>query len=298
MRPEREPWWCAGLRWSTAGPALVWRHRGRGERLSPLPPGRDLAFTTGDRRRCVGVRRGGRHTPCPAGAEVPEAAVSAQCAACARLDRSHSVAADTMADDPRPYDVYLAWFGPGLVKVGITAAEREGVRLLEQAALSYALLGRGPLMAARRAEAVLGAALAVPDRFPYAAKRAARCPLPPQERRAAELAALHERARSLAGLPESLEVRAFAPVHHDAAFHLERIRPGYGVVELAAGCTVAGRVVAVAGPDVYVETTDAGLLLVDARRLAGRPLLAAAPDARTTAAIRPAEPPPPPEPLF
>ncbi|XBQ30306.1 DUF2797 domain-containing protein (plasmid) [Streptomyces rapamycinicus] len=115
---------------------------GPGERLSPLTPDRPLSFTTGPRRACVGVRRGARHTPCPAGAEVPAAAVSAQCPDCARLDRSYSVAADTRTDDPRPYDVYLAWFGPELVKVGITAAEREGARLLEQAALSYCLLGR------------------------------------------------------------------------------------------------------------------------------------------------------------
>ncbi|MFI9240766.1 DUF2797 domain-containing protein [Streptomyces cinnamoneus] len=299
MGTESGLWQCAGLRWSTQGPALVWRHPIQGERLSALPRGRTLAFTTGEQRRCVGVRRSGRHTPCPDRAEVPDSAVSAQCAECARLDRAHSVAADTIADDPRPYDVYLAWFGPGLVKVGITAAEREGVRLLEQAALSYALLGRGPLMAARRAEAVLGAALAVPDRFPYAAKRIARVPAPPRESRVAELAELHERARGLAGLPESLAVRDFAPVHHDEAFHLDGIRPGHGLVEPAADRTVAGRVTAVAGPDVYLEAANEQPLLVDARQLAGWTLTAAAPDAPTTArtTLIPDQPPAP-EALF
>ncbi|MBB4893731.1 hypothetical protein FHS39_002762 [Streptomyces olivoverticillatus] len=290
MDPRHTDWSCAGLRWSTSGPALLWRHPVRGERLSALPPQKRLAFATGARRLCTGVRRGGRHTPCPAAAEVPAAAVSAQCPECARLDRSRSVAADTALDDPRPYDVYLAWFGPRLVKVGITAAERQGVRLLEQAALSYALLGRGPLMAARRAEAVLGAALSVPDRFPYAAKRAARHPLPSQQRRTAELAELHARACALEGLAESLAVRAFAPVHHDAAFHLERLRPCDGTVELAAGCTVAGSVLAVVGPDVYLEEGDGRLLLVDGRQLAGWALTATAPDAATTAAIRARQP--------
>ncbi|GAA0497133.1 DUF2797 domain-containing protein [Streptomyces stramineus] len=299
MSRAQEGWTCAGVRWKPDGPALAWLHPAHGERISPLPPGRPLAFTTGAARRCVGVRRSGRHTPCPAAAEVPAPAVSAQCAPCARLDRSHSVAADTALDDPRPYDVYLAWFGPGLIKVGITAAEREGVRLLEQAALSYALLGRGPLMAARRAEAVLGTALAVPDRFPYAAKRAARHPLPPRELRTAELAGLHERALGLAGLPESLAVRAFAPVHHDALFHLDRLRPGHGVIELSAGCTVSGAVAAVAGPDLYLDAEDGRLLLADARQLAGWPLLAAAPGAATTAAVRPSRPEPDgPEALF
>ncbi|WP_424891020.1 DUF2797 domain-containing protein [Streptomyces sp. XH2] len=285
MRAEQEDWRCGGVRWGAAGPALVWLHPAHGERSTPLSAGRPVAFTTGAARRCVGVRRGGRRTPCPVGAEPAASAVSAQCAECARLDRSHSVAADTALDDPRPYDVYLAWSVPGAVKVGITAAEREGVRLLEQAALSYALLGRGPLMAARRAEAVLGAALSVPDRIPYAAKRAARCPAPSQELRTAELAGLHAQACGLATLPESLTVLPFAPVHHDAAFHLDRLRPGCGTVVLAPGRTVAGTVAAVAGPDLYLDAADGRQLLVDARRLAGWALAAAPPGVETTAEV-------------
>ncbi|MFI9723583.1 DUF2797 domain-containing protein [Streptomyces sp. NPDC052396] len=290
-------WRCAGVRWLLEGPALVWLGPDGMERLSPLPVGRPLGFTTGSRRHCTGVRRGGRHTPCPVDAEPAVTAVSAQCADCARLDRSRSVAADTMADDPRPYDVYLAWFGPYLIKVGITAAEREGARLLEQAALSYALLGHGPLMAARRAEAVLGAALAVPDRFPYAAKRAARHPLPDRSLRTGQLAALHQQARQLPRLPESLTVLPFTPVHHDDAFHLDRLPSEGALVALDAGQTVAGQVAAVCGPDLYLHAADGRLLLVDTRLLAGWTLTAAAPDARTTASVRAPEPAGP-QPLF
>ncbi|TVL93325.1 DUF2797 domain-containing protein [Streptomyces sp. SAJ15] len=280
-------WRCAGLRWDRTGPALAWQHPLRGRRASPLSPGRPLAFTTGARRSCVGVRRGDRHTPCPSAAEVSVTAASAQCADCARLDRSYSVAADTRTDDTRPYDVYLAWFGPGLTKVGITAAEREGVRLLEQAALSFTLLGRGPLMAARRAEAVLGAALGVPDRIPYAAKRGARLAPPPPRERAAELETLYGRARELPGWPESLEALPCAPVHHDEIFGLGRIRSLDGVVALAPGSTVAGTVEAVAGPDVHLRTPDGRMPLLDARRLAGWALSAAAPGSAMTAEVRP-----------
>ncbi|MBB5118933.1 hypothetical protein AF335_07255 [Streptomyces eurocidicus] len=290
MRAGGDDWRCAGVRWRPTGPELAWLHPVHGGRASALPAGRPLAFASGDARRCLGVRRGGRHTPCPVGAALTATAVSSQCAECARLDRAHSVAADTIADDPRPYDVYLAWFAPGLIKVGITAAEREGARLREQAALSYALLGRGPLMAARRAEAVLGAALAVPDRFPYAAKRAARHPLPTRELRTAELAELHGRALGLAGLPESPAVRAFAPVHHDEEFHLDRLRPGHGLVELSPGCAISGRVAAVAGPDLYLDAADGRLLLVDTRQLAGWALRASDPGAAVTATVRPPEP--------
>ncbi|MFC5721579.1 DUF2797 domain-containing protein [Streptomyces gamaensis] len=287
---ERADWQCGGVRWQRCGPALLWLRPVHGERLSALLPERQVAFTIGAVRRCAGVRRGGRHTPCPADARIPGAAVSAQCPQCARLDRSRSVAADTAADDPRPYDVYLAWFGPGLLKVGITAAEREGTRLLEQAALSSALLGRGPLMAARRAEAVLGAALAVPDRFPYAVKRAARHPAAPREQRTAELAALHGRARALGTLPESLALRDFQPVHHDAVYRLDRLRPDCQVAEPAPGRTVSGRVAAVAGPDAYLDLADGRQVLLDGRRLAGWPLLPAAPGAVTTIDVRRAEP--------
>jgi hypothetical protein len=102
----------------------------------------------------------------------------ARCEECARLERAHSVAADTIADDPRSYHVYLAWFGPGMVKVGITGVERGSARLLEQGAITFSWLGRGPLMAARRTEELLRAALRVPDRIPYAEKRAVRAALP------------------------------------------------------------------------------------------------------------------------
>ncbi|KUJ68164.1 hypothetical protein ACZ90_21580 [Streptomyces albus subsp. albus] len=281
-------WRCAGGRWGPAGPALVWHHPEHGERTSPLTADRRLAFTTGSRRGCTGVRRGARTTPCPLGAELPASAVSAQCPECARLDRSYSVAADTRTDDRRPYDVYLAWFAPGLIKVGITAAERQGARLLEQAALSHALLGRGPLMAARRAESVLGAALGVPDRFPYPAKRAAREAPPEPAVRAAQLAALHRRAGALPGLPESLERLPWAPVHHDDAYGLDRLHragPTAGLLRPAAGVSVTGTVVAVAGPDLYLGLPDGRTVLLDLRRLAGWPLSAAAPGAPTTAEV-------------
>ncbi|MFF8812261.1 DUF2797 domain-containing protein [Streptomyces pactum] len=283
-------WCCDGLRWSAGGAGLVWRHPGHGERVSPLSPGRPVAFRTGARRGCTGVRRGARHTPCPTDAEVPAAAVAARCPECARLDRSYSVAADTRADDPRPYDVYLAWFAPGLIKVGITATEREGARLREQGALSFTLLGRGPLMAARRAEAVLGTALGVPDRFPYAARRAARHDPPGPSERAAELLALHARACALRTLPESLTPLPAEPVHHDAVFGLDRLReaaPAAGVLRLAPGRTVAGTVVAVAGPDVYLAGAGGRTVLLDVRQLPGWPLSAADPTAATTAEVVP-----------
>ncbi|MGA4877502.1 DUF2797 domain-containing protein [Streptomyces lydicamycinicus] len=263
-------WRCTGPRWSGGGPGsgpagrfgqrLGWYCAERGEeRMSLLPAGKPLAFAAQGERLCLGVRRAGRWIVCPYGAVLDGASAKDQCARCAQLDRSRSVAADTMADDPRPYGVYLAYFGPGLLKVGITAAERGPARLVEQGAVAYAWLGRGPLMAARRAEALLGSALAVPDRFTKAAKRAARGALPPVPDRAAELAQLHRTARELAGWPETLEPVEFACADHTELFGLDRI-PGE-VAELGgmtAGAEIVGEVLTGVGADVYLRLAGEG----------------------------------------
>lgn len=120
--------------------------------------------------------------------------------------------------------------------------------------MAYAWLGRGPLMAARRAEAVLGSALAVPDRFTKSAKRAARGALPPVADRVAELARLHARAQEPALWPETLEQVEFACTDHTELFGLDRI-PGE-VAELGgmtAGAEVVGEVLAGVGADVYLR---------------------------------------------
>ncbi|MGW1256061.1 DUF2797 domain-containing protein [Streptomyces sp. NPDC002513] len=263
-------WRCTGLSWGDGGPTLRWE----GGRRSGLERGRRVAFgvVAGSVRTCVGARGNG----CPVRAEVPGRSTGARCEECARLDRAHSVAADTVADDPRPYRVYLAWFGPGMVKVGITAAERGPARLLEQGAVSFSWLGHGPLMAARRTEELLRAALGVPDRIPYADKRAVRAALPPAGVRAAELAELHARAVELAGWPESLERAPFWAVDHGAVFGLEGLRRADGVVsELVAGGVVSGDLLAAAGPDLHLAT-GRGVVVLDTRLITGWELAGAA----------------------
>ncbi|MBT2404163.1 MULTISPECIES: DUF2797 domain-containing protein [unclassified Streptomyces] len=264
-------WWCTGIRWSEGRPAIGWYGEGRGERTSVLVYGQPLAFAARGERHCLGVRRAGKRTPCPTAATVPARTGNAQCPQCARLDRSFSVAADTNAADPRTYRVYLAWFGPGLVKVGITAEERGSARLLEQGAVTWAWLGRGPLMAARRTEELLRAALGVPDRIAYARKRAVRAHLPPEPERAREVAELHARAVALPGWPESLERVGCEAVDHARAFGLRGLPvPTRVITGMVPGGVVAGRLAGAAGPDLHV----ADGLVVDTRLLAGWELVA------------------------
>ncbi|MGC0376328.1 hypothetical protein RKD28_003844 [Streptomyces sp. SAI-229] len=249
---------------------LAWE----GGRRSALPRGKRVAFGVGGGgvRTCVGARG---HA-CPLGAAVPGRSTGARCEECARLDRAHSVAADTLVDDPRPYRVYLAWFGPGMTKVGITAVQRGPARLLEQGAVCFSWLGSGPLMAARRTEELLRAALRVPDRIPYAGKRAVRAVLPDgEEERAAEIAGLHARAVALDGWPESLAREPFRPVDHVGVFGLAGVPAAVGEVsELVAGGAVSGELVAAAGPDLHLETGK-GVVVLDTRLLTGWDLLPA-----------------------
>ncbi|MGW6024409.1 DUF2797 domain-containing protein [Streptomyces sp. NPDC055099] len=260
-------WRSAGLSWADgadgARPVLVWE---RGDAVSPLVVGRRVGFRALGHRGCVGARG----NPCPVAAPVPARGTQARCAECARLDRAHSVAADTIADDPRTYRVYLAWFGAELLKVGITREERGSARLLEQGAMAFAWLGRGPLMAARRAEELLRVALGVPDRISYARKRAVRATLPGAEERRRELEALHGFALALEGWPESLERLRAAVVDHGETFGLDRLAgdAGHAVTELVDGGVVLGDVVAVAGPDIYLTNADR-LLVLDSRLLRG-----------------------------
>ncbi|MGW3493353.1 DUF2797 domain-containing protein [Streptomyces sp. NPDC001020] len=273
-------WRCTGLRWGDGVPVLRWE----GGRRSALTRGKRVAFAVvaGGVRTCVGARGHG----CPTRAVVSGRSTGARCEECARLDRAHSVAADTVADDPRPYHVYLAWFGPGMVKVGITAVERGSTRLLEQGAVSFSWLGRGPLMAARRAEELLRAALRVPDRIPYADKRAVRAALPPAGERAAEVAELHARAAALDGWPESLERAPFRAVDHSGVFGLDGpIRVDGVVCELVPGGVVSGDLLAAAGPDLHLAT-GRGTVVLDTRLMTGWELTAATERDETTVPVR------------
>ncbi len=175
-----------------------------------------------------------------------------------------------------------------MLKVGITAEERGSARLLEQGAVCFSWLGTGPLMAARRTEELLRAALRVPDRIPYADKRAVRSALPGTgAERAEEVERLHARARALTGWPESLTPAPCRPVDHVHAFGLAELPPAVGeVTELVPGGAIAGSLVAAAGPDLHLATTT-GVLVLDTRLMRGWELTAADEGMEPTLPVRP-----------
>ncbi|MFD4371541.1 DUF2797 domain-containing protein [Streptomyces sp. NPDC058486] len=261
-------WRSGGVGWRGGSAGLRWW----GGRVSPVVYGQALVFRAVGGRACAGVRG----NACPVAAAVPGRSTGGLCPECARLDRAHSVAADTFADDPRPYRVYLAWFGPGTVKVGITGEHRGDARLLEQGAVAFCWLGRGPLMAARRTEEVLRQALGVPDRVSYDRKRALRVALPDAGARAVEIEELYGRALGVAGWGETLEALPFAAYDHGEVFGLSpsslftSLPPLDGSVsELVDGGVVTGRVLAAAGPDLHLLAPDGRHLALDGRLLGG-----------------------------
>ncbi|MGW5420153.1 DUF2797 domain-containing protein [Streptomyces sp. NPDC003943] len=268
-------WRSKGVSWRDGAPALRWA----GGRVSPLAYGRDIAFRAVGERHCAGARG----NACPLAAVVSGRSTGGRCPECARLDRAHSVAADTIADDPRPYRVYLAWSGPGMVKVGITAEERGDARLLEQGAVAFSWLGRGPLMAARRTEEVLRHALAVPDRVPYARKRAVRHTLPPAAEREREIGELYGRATGVPAWAETLEVLPCEVHDHGRLFGLDALTSyAAAVTELVDGGVVAGRLLAAAGPDLHLLDRAGRTVVLDTRLLTGWDLRRAAPDEAVT----------------
>ncbi|MYS71754.1 DUF2797 domain-containing protein, partial [Streptomyces sp. SID5926] len=74
-------------------------------------------------------------------------------------------------------------------------------------------------------------ALGVPDRIPYAHKRAVRDALPESEaERAAEIAGLHARAVALGGWPEALTPEPFRGVDHAGVFGIAGAERGPAAV--------------------------------------------------------------------
>ncbi len=128
----------------------------------------------------------------------------------------------------------------------------------------------------------------MPDRIPYARKRAERGRLPAPADRAREVAGLHARAAALPGWPQSLEPLQCEVVDHAAPFALDALpAPARAVTAMAPGAAVVGRLAGAAGPDLHL----ADGLVVDTRLLAGWELVAPGPGRTTdvpTAALPPA----------
>ncbi|GAB3162614.1 DUF2797 domain-containing protein [Myceligenerans halotolerans] len=282
-------WRPTGLVWTGTGSpaaALAWLSPTGKTRSSQVDMGVPFSATVGADRRCVGLWWDGRRIPCTARATIAPEAKSGQCASCAAIARTRSIATDTKLDDPRRFTVYLAHHG-SIVKAGITAAERGHARLLEQGALSSLFLSSGTLLSARRCESLLSAALGLPQQVGTARKRAARAAPGTTSSRDDELMAIAEQAEGMDWPPGQTRTPA-GPVDHTRTYGLPDagVAPTRQIDPLHAGSTISGEVTCRIGRDLYL-TTPCGIVLLDTGLLQGWSLTRAAHDATLTATTSP-----------
>jgi hypothetical protein len=233
--------------------------------------------------------------PCPIRATLADS-TDPQCAACAVADRGRAVGRDAaLGDDGRVYVLYLAWFGPDLIKVGLTAADRGRDRLLEQGAIAYTPLAQGAYTPIRRAERLIAGAGLAPERLPGQVTAAAWWDLPPAAERARSLAAVRQSTAAQMTWPPGA-----TPVPRDVTdqagdFGLDRPPPAtYGeVTGIADDAKIAGEIRLIVGRRLLIDTVS-GPLLIDMRRIAGFAITAHAvgpPDGiQTVTRIRPRDP--------
>lgn len=131
-------------------PLLVLQQDGAFISMFPISESFTLTFDM-TQRYCVGWRdmATGERFPCPDGQKVMSK--YEQCAACQKRTgfnpafyHAATVSAQQEARNLEPHILYLAHFGPGVVKVGISHAKRGHSRLLEQGARSALILEELP----------------------------------------------------------------------------------------------------------------------------------------------------------
>lgn len=262
-----------GLYWR-GGEALLTLARPDGhETALRMRPGTPVAWQLDGTRHCIGVWLGSDRprVMCPDNTKLDPAAVNGQCAKCARMDPGRRIATDTGLDDQRQFSVYLAWFGPGLMKIGLTATERGTDRLTEQGALAYTWAGHGPLTSCRRAEQVTVDAGLAPDKLTHMTKADALWRATGSPDAETELSELHHHVTT---------ARAWGPPVDTARPRVVDLRPRYGldsttrrpatrVVAFANRAVLRGHLACLVGRDCVIATDDDSPLLLDLRLLAG-----------------------------
>ncbi len=244
-----------------------------------------MGYQLGGQRCCTGVwlAQQQRRQPCPFGHPIPPPATRAQCDPCGAVDPGKRFARNATLDNGREYALYLAWFGPGLTKVGLTATERGADRLAEQGALAFTWLAHGRLPTIRAAEQRVSASGLAPERRQRRVKLTSWWKLPDHTQRHEQLRAAYQQIIETVPWPTGLNREACAVVDQVELFGLGALPNSYQeITALASDAVLSGTVRCAVGRELLVDTQD-GPLLADTRLLAGWPLhpTAAAPTGLT-----------------
>lgn len=277
MTDPRDGSWATGLHWHGGNAALTVINNDGDESSCPVRVGDPVSWRVHGPRRCVGVwlATAGRRQQCPHQVIIDRTGSQSQCPGCAGRDPGRALARDATPNDPRTFALYLAWYGDGLLKVGLTAAERGSDRLTEQGALAFTWLCRGPFQSIRAAEQQVAATAVARERLHRNTKIAAYRRPGDSTLRHDQLAAAHQRLTTLLDWPPE-RIPAPLEIHdHTALFGLADpiAWPTQQITDLADDAVLAGSVTCLAGQDAIIAI-DSVPTLIDLRLLAGRQLTA------------------------
>lgn len=263
-----------GLHWNNGKAVLTLADANGHETGLNVAPGIRAGWQIAGARRCVGIWSPAtrQRVMCPENTLIDPLATKSQCSTCERADPGGRTARDLDITSPRPFSLYLAWFGNRVMKVGITAEDRRSDRLAEQGALAFTWAGNGRLASCRRAEQVVVDSGLAPDRIATTRKIEALWSADP-EAAAAELAELHRNVTTGPALEPPMRATPFALVDLRPAygFHAHPARPKERIAHFAHNAVVQGRISYLVGRYCAIETAR-GDLFLDMRLLSGWPI--------------------------
>jgi hypothetical protein len=166
---------CTGLGRRDDELHLELRSEDGGKLTRPLRIGDSFAVELHGARRCIGYRGPLSQSliACPhqitglGSHQCQSCLVAAQILPCLRCDgeRCNNPARRKSCVQPQNHAVYLASFGPGMLKVGVARWERRQARLIEQGARAALIVSRDDGQQVRRTESQIRRFGRVPDRL-------------------------------------------------------------------------------------------------------------------------------------
>lgn len=269
---------CTGVGWSEG--SLSFELRDRDEKSQrELRSGDELAIELVGSRQCIGYRppEGGSLLACPGGADNLSSAQCPDCFEQARIlpclrctgDRCNNPVRRKSCVVPENHAVYLASFGPGVVKVGVARWERRYERLAEQGARAAIVIARDDGQQVRRMESQYRSFIdGVEDRLSPTEKLTAYTLAGSPEKLRKELAEVFDLSKirvlgQWLNTPEPVEL-PLLPVLPTAP---RLLRPG-------AGFRLRGTVFALCGQAIIIDSDTGERVALEASSLAGYELRA------------------------